>query len=159
MEAIRSSETSVETRWTTRRHIQEDDTFHNHCRENLKSYWDINVGICYFQLGLTDIFTINSNLGGITTQNATLTVSDIVHKAELEVNEKGGTASAATGTCPPWQTVQSHLAACPCRVPTSGNVLTFEEYCLLGCVTVSLTEVYQGFGGKYWLHFQSQRVN
>lgn len=49
------------------------------------------------ELGLMDIFTINSNLGGITTQNATLTVSDIVHKAELEVNEKGGTASAATG--------------------------------------------------------------
>jgi serine protease inhibitor len=52
---------------------------------------------CYFQLGLTDVFTINSNLGGITTQEGTLTVSDIVHKAELEVNEKGGTASAATG--------------------------------------------------------------
>jgi serine protease inhibitor len=51
----------------------------------------------YFQLGLTDVFTINSNLGGITMQDGTLTVSDIVHKVELEVNEKGGTASAATG--------------------------------------------------------------
>jgi serine protease inhibitor len=54
----------------------------------------------YFQLGLTDVFTINSNLGGITMQEGTLTVSDIVHKAELEVNEKGGTASAATGISP-----------------------------------------------------------
>jgi serine protease inhibitor len=72
----------------------------------------------YFQLGLTDIFTINSNLGGITLQNSTLTVSDILHKAELEVNEKGGTASAVTGTCLlctflMWRT-QSHLTACPC---------------------------------------------
>ncbi|KDR09404.1 Serpin I2 [Zootermopsis nevadensis] len=48
------------------------------------------------ELGLTDVFTTNSNLGGITTQEGALTVSDIVHKAELEVNEKGGTASAAT---------------------------------------------------------------
>jgi hypothetical protein len=33
-----SSETSVETRRTTRRHIPEDDTLHNHRCENLKSY-------------------------------------------------------------------------------------------------------------------------
>jgi hypothetical protein len=38
MEAIGSSETSVETQRTTRRHIPEDDTIHNlHC-ESLKSY-------------------------------------------------------------------------------------------------------------------------
>lgn len=49
------------------------------------------------KLGLTDVFTINSDLGGITMRDETLSVSDIVQKAELEVNEKGGTASAATG--------------------------------------------------------------
>jgi hypothetical protein len=38
MEAICSSETSVATQETTRRHIPEDDTLHNHRCENLKSY-------------------------------------------------------------------------------------------------------------------------
>jgi hypothetical protein len=38
MEAISSSETSVETQRTTRRHIPEDDTLQNHRSENLKSY-------------------------------------------------------------------------------------------------------------------------
>jgi hypothetical protein len=38
MEAISSSETSVETERTTRRHIPEDDTLQNHRCENLKSY-------------------------------------------------------------------------------------------------------------------------
>jgi hypothetical protein len=38
MEAICSSETSVEIQQTTRRHIPEDDTLHNHRCENLKSY-------------------------------------------------------------------------------------------------------------------------
>jgi hypothetical protein len=38
MEAICSSETSVATQQTTRRHISEDDTLHNHRCENLKSY-------------------------------------------------------------------------------------------------------------------------
>jgi hypothetical protein len=38
MEAICSSETSVETQRNTRRHIPEDDTLHNHRCENLKSY-------------------------------------------------------------------------------------------------------------------------
>jgi hypothetical protein len=38
MEAICSSETSVETQRTTRRHIPEDETLHNHRCENLKSY-------------------------------------------------------------------------------------------------------------------------
>jgi hypothetical protein len=38
MEAICSSETSVATQQTTRRHIPEDDTLHSHRSENLKSY-------------------------------------------------------------------------------------------------------------------------
>jgi hypothetical protein len=41
MEAICSSETSVETQRTTQRHIPEDDTLHNHRCDNLKSYNDI----------------------------------------------------------------------------------------------------------------------
>jgi serine/threonine protein kinase len=43
MEAICSSETSVTTQETTRRHIPEDDTLHNHLCENLKSYNLIHV--------------------------------------------------------------------------------------------------------------------
>jgi hypothetical protein len=35
---ICSSETSVETQQTTRRHVPEDNTLHNHRCENLKSY-------------------------------------------------------------------------------------------------------------------------
>jgi hypothetical protein len=38
MEAICSSETSVETQRTTRRHIPEDDNLQNHRCKNLKSY-------------------------------------------------------------------------------------------------------------------------
>jgi hypothetical protein len=37
MEAICSSEMSVDIQRTTRRHIPEDDTLHNHLCENLKS--------------------------------------------------------------------------------------------------------------------------
>jgi hypothetical protein len=37
MEAIYSSETSAATQETTRRHIPEDNTLHNHRCENLKS--------------------------------------------------------------------------------------------------------------------------
>jgi hypothetical protein len=44
MEAIYSSETSVATQHTTRRHIQEDDTLHNHRCEDLKSY----IFLAYF---------------------------------------------------------------------------------------------------------------
>jgi hypothetical protein len=38
MEAICSSEKSVETQRTTRRHISEDGTLYNHRCENFKSY-------------------------------------------------------------------------------------------------------------------------
>jgi hypothetical protein len=38
MEPICSSETSVDTQRTTRRHIPEDGTFHNHRGETIKFY-------------------------------------------------------------------------------------------------------------------------
>jgi hypothetical protein len=38
MEAIRSSETSVQSTTATRRHTPEDGILHSHRRENLKSY-------------------------------------------------------------------------------------------------------------------------
>jgi hypothetical protein len=43
MEAICSSETSVDTQRTTWRHIPEDDTLQNHRCENLKSYIHLNI--------------------------------------------------------------------------------------------------------------------
>jgi flagellar biosynthesis regulator FlaF len=45
MEAICSSETSVETQRTIWRHIPEDDTLHNHLCENLK--YNI-VSVCVY---------------------------------------------------------------------------------------------------------------
>jgi hypothetical protein len=46
MEAICSSETSVATQRTTRRHIPEDDTLYNHRCEYLKSYKLMNRFVC-----------------------------------------------------------------------------------------------------------------
>jgi hypothetical protein len=58
MEAISSSETSVEPQRTTRRHIPEDDTLQNHRCENLKFYMIREVikwNLCVF-LGNTTLF-------------------------------------------------------------------------------------------------------
>jgi hypothetical protein len=52
MEAICSSETSVESQQTTRRHIPEDDTLHNHLCENLKSYK------CYLNVHVERVCTL-----------------------------------------------------------------------------------------------------
>jgi hypothetical protein len=57
MEAISSSETSVETQRTTRRRIPEDDTLQNHRCENLKSYRDKAFGkYMYPTLECTSLF-------------------------------------------------------------------------------------------------------
>jgi hypothetical protein len=45
MEAICSSETSLDTQRTTRRYIPEDGTLHNHRCENLKSYMVMKLQI------------------------------------------------------------------------------------------------------------------
>jgi len=41
MEAAGFSETSICIYQTVRRHIQEEESFHSHCRENLKPQADI----------------------------------------------------------------------------------------------------------------------
>jgi serpin peptidase inhibitor clade A protein 3 len=47
------------------------------------------------QIGLTDIFTNLANLSGISEER--LSVSEVVQQAQIEVDEEGATAAAATG--------------------------------------------------------------
>lgn len=48
-------------------------------------------------MGLTSIFDRSANLSSIFNPEKQVFVKDITHKATIEVNEKGSTASAATG--------------------------------------------------------------
>jgi hypothetical protein len=50
MEAIRSSETSVQSTTSTRRHTPEDGILHSHRRENLKSYTTTTIDCELFDL-------------------------------------------------------------------------------------------------------------
>jgi hypothetical protein len=78
MEATCSSETSVATQQTTRRHIPEDDTLHNDSYENLKSYnkyvilssaiTGVNVRNV-FPVHLTDILFRDQQLVDTTERN------------------------------------------------------------------------------------------
>jgi hypothetical protein len=73
MEAICSSETSVETQRTTRRHIPEDDTLHNHRCVNLilqeigLFHWSSNLKspsrLCETILQATPRFNVDIGLG------------------------------------------------------------------------------------------------
>ncbi|GFG31822.1 hypothetical protein Cfor_12498, partial [Coptotermes formosanus] len=55
----------------------------------------LELGPALQEIGLTDIFTLQANLSGISEQS--LLVSQVVQKAHIEVDEKGATAAAATG--------------------------------------------------------------
>jgi hypothetical protein len=57
MEAISSSKTSGTTQRTTRRHIPEDDTLHNHRYENLKSYIKKFSSFVEMKVACTDVDT------------------------------------------------------------------------------------------------------
>lgn len=48
-------------------------------------------------MGLTDIFTSKSNLSGLLSPPRSLYVSNAIHQAIVDVNEKGSEAAAATG--------------------------------------------------------------
>lgn len=49
------------------------------------------------QLGMGEMFSDNANLSGLLESAEPLKVSDVVHKAFIEVNEEGSEAAAATG--------------------------------------------------------------
>jgi hypothetical protein len=84
MEAICSSETSVDTQRTTPRHIPENDIIHNHRCGNLKSYTSYHVGcevltgvreefmlgLLYFPEDVGDIFL--RNFCGVSSDYTTL---------------------------------------------------------------------------------------
>jgi serine protease inhibitor len=51
-----------------------------------------------FQLGIQEVFSTNANLTGMVQWgNQHLHISNIFHKAKIEINEEGTIAAAATG--------------------------------------------------------------
>jgi len=51
----------------------------------------------YSQMGMNRIFSGQAELGGMLQSEESLFVSQIVHKAFIEINEVGTEAAAATG--------------------------------------------------------------
>lgn len=50
-------------------------------------------------MGITEIFSDSANLRGLLDSGEQLKVSDVVHKAFIEVTEKGTEAGGSTGKC------------------------------------------------------------
>lgn len=48
-------------------------------------------------MGVTEIFSETAELSGILDSNERLRVSDVIHKAVIEINEVGTEAAVATG--------------------------------------------------------------
>ncbi|XP_055310173.1 serine protease inhibitor 42Dd-like [Sitodiplosis mosellana] len=62
-----------------------------------KVEYEIKLNDVLKNMGMTDMFTTKADFTGILATNDKLFVSDVVHKAFIEVNEDGAEAAAATG--------------------------------------------------------------
>lgn len=62
-----------------------------------KVEFEINLNDVLKKLGMSEMFTSRADLSGILETKEPLYVSDVVHKAFIEVNEEGSEAAAATG--------------------------------------------------------------
>ncbi|XP_078101764.1 serine protease inhibitor A3K-like, partial [Sander vitreus] len=61
---------------------------------SIKTSYNLNNVLS--EMGMTDMFGDRANLRGISEEQG-LAVSEVVHKAMLDVDEAGATAAAATG--------------------------------------------------------------
>ncbi|KAL0276185.1 UNVERIFIED_CONTAM: hypothetical protein PYX00_003803 [Menopon gallinae] len=61
-----------------------------------KISWKSSLQTSFEKMGLTDIFTDHANLEGLSQTHKKLRVSELIHKADIEIDEDGTTASAAT---------------------------------------------------------------
>jgi hypothetical protein len=133
MEAIRSSETSVQSTTSTRRHTPEDGILHSHRRENLKSY---KLYLYFFfavyvltNFWVTDVLYV---IEGIMNRFTISPVSGDEHK------------TYPSATAPERQ----FLRFCANR-----NTLF---WIVRPC---SLKQVYLRFGGTFRLHLRGRRVS
>jgi hypothetical protein len=62
MEAVRTTETSVNSHQSTRRYKPEDGHLHAHRRENFKSYWLNGVDLPVLYMKTTEFYGLLLNL-------------------------------------------------------------------------------------------------
>lgn len=87
------------------------------------------------QLGMTDMFGPTANFNSLLDSPEPLHVSDVVHKAFIEINEDGAEAAAATGKYSKYLRQISNTDFCCCRcccyvVHVKSVLCLFYSFCL-----------------------------
>ncbi|XP_055298180.1 serine protease inhibitor 42Dd-like isoform X2 [Sitodiplosis mosellana] len=61
-----------------------------------KTEFEINLNAALQRIGITEMFTSSADLTGLLVSDEPLQISDVLHKAFIEVNEEGSEAAGAT---------------------------------------------------------------